>query len=165
MVRRFLGIEADVSPIFTLLLAQAFVSSQVIILWVHHYECPFTPESSCDNYGSFQLFIFYFSSSPLVILLFTFVSSSWRKKNSLFQKKKMSSKFSLTNWTLCTIVFWWFDVTPEGFCRLEELTVELRGKLWAAPHQPPMACIHSRWLNLHNCIFHEVWSMPNPYCI
>lgn len=28
-----------------------------------------------------------------------------------------------------------------------------------------MACIHSPWAHLHNCIFHEVWSMPNPYCI
>lgn len=66
-----------------------------------------------------------------------------------------------TKLALCIIVFLWLCVTPEGLC----LPVQQRGKLSAAPLQPPVAFIQSPQIHLHNCIFHERWSMPDPYCM
>lgn len=53
------------------------------------------------------------------------------------------------------------NVTLEGFCRVQQRG---GGSFWLLHTSPLMACIHSQWVHLHNCIFHEVWSMPDPYC-
>lgn len=64
------------------------------------------------------------------------------------------------------VVFHCVSVTPEGSCHLK--VRPLLAEEEALGPQPTTTTpygLHSlTQVHLHNCIFHEVWSMPDPYC-